>query len=57
MIGICVVTAEDIKQLGATQLGEALRMVVAVHFEYTNYSYMVAGKATRRQLVATMGRW
>ncbi|NVM21788.1 MAG: TonB-dependent receptor [Desulfobacterales bacterium] len=40
---LSVVTAEDIKQLGATQLGEALRMVVGIHFGYTNSSYMAAG--------------
>ncbi|MBF0225320.1 MAG: TonB-dependent receptor [Desulfobacterales bacterium] len=38
-----VVTAEDIRQLGATQIGEALRMIVGVHFGYTNASSMFAG--------------
>ncbi|MFC2140174.1 TonB-dependent receptor plug domain-containing protein [Candidatus Auribacterota bacterium] len=40
---LSVVTAEDIKQLGATQLPEALRMIVGVHFGYTNSNFMLAG--------------
>ena len=40
---ITVITAEDIKQSGATQLGEALRMVVGTHFGYTTAGWMVAG--------------
>jgi len=38
-----VVTAEDIRQLGATQLSEALRMVVGVHLGRTNSFFSLAG--------------
>jgi iron complex outermembrane recepter protein len=38
-----VITAEDIKQSGATQVGEALRMVVGLHLGYTNHNSMIAG--------------
>jgi iron complex outermembrane receptor protein len=38
-----VVTAEDIKQLGAISLPEALQMVAGIHFGYTNAMFMLAG--------------
>ncbi|MBS3757777.1 MAG: TonB-dependent receptor [Desulfobacterales bacterium] len=38
-----VVTAEDIKQLGATQLSEALQMVVGIHLGRTNSFFSLAG--------------
>lgn len=38
-----IVTAEDIKQLGAISLAEALQMVVGIHFGYTNSMFMLAG--------------
>jgi iron complex outermembrane receptor protein len=38
-----VVTAEDIRQLGAISLGEALQMAVGLHLGYTNAPFMMAG--------------
>ena len=38
-----VVTAEDIRQLGATELSEALSMVVGVHLGRTNSFFSLAG--------------
>jgi iron complex outermembrane recepter protein len=40
---ISVVTAEDIRQLGAINLPEALQMVVGIYFGYTNSMFMLAG--------------
>nr|MCU0599262.1 TonB-dependent receptor plug domain-containing protein [Desulfobacterales bacterium] len=40
---ISVVTAEDIRQLGAINLPEALQMVVGIHFGYTNSMFMLSG--------------
>ncbi|MFH1776304.1 MAG: TonB-dependent receptor [Candidatus Omnitrophota bacterium] len=40
---ISVITSEDIKQLGATQLGEAFIMTPGVHIGYTAANYMIAG--------------
>jgi iron complex outermembrane receptor protein len=38
-----VVTAEDIRQLGAVSVSEALRMVVGLHLGHTNAGFQVAG--------------
>lgn len=38
-----VVTEEDIRQLGATNLAEALSMVVGLHLGHTNSSFSLAG--------------
>ncbi|MFZ2629983.1 MAG: TonB-dependent receptor [Desulfosalsimonadaceae bacterium] len=38
-----VVTAEDIRQLGAVSVSEALRMVVGLHLGHTNSGFQVAG--------------
>ncbi len=38
-----VVTAEDIRQLGAISLGEALQMVPGMHLGYTNAVFQMAG--------------
>jgi iron complex outermembrane recepter protein len=40
---ISVVTAEDIRQLGAINLPEALQMVAGINFGYTNSMFMLAG--------------
>ena len=40
---ITVITAEDIKQSGATSIDEALRMVAGAHFGYVTQAFMAAG--------------
>ena len=40
---VSVITSEDIKQSGATQLGEVLNLIVGTHFGYTTATHMLAG--------------